>query len=181
MKVLGFVSIAFLANLCLSNAQTCVSATVITIKGDTLQGEIVVNDKKPIQKFEKIVFKDKNGTQKNYKPEKVKSYTMGDEQFVSLDTDGYPRFYKLLVTGRICLLEVMVEMQVGKKIESQTEYYLSGSNFKKPVAVKSKRFNKQLADWTKDIPDLAAGYTKEEFDKEQAIEILNKYNSSKEH
>lgn len=160
-------------------AQNFVKAHIITIKHDTIYGEAQVNEKKPIMKFEKVIFKDQNGIQKNYKPEKLLEYTMGDDRFISLDTDGYPRFYKVLAAGSINLYELIVEMQVGKNIVPQTEYYLSNAGNKKLVAVKTKRFNKQLLDWMGDFGAIASKYNKEEFDVALATTLIKEYNGAK--
>ena len=173
------LSVGFMCLCLIGSAQNFVKAKIITIKGDTLFGEAMVNDKKPMMKFEKVVFKDQTGIQKNYKPEKLLEYYLGEDRFISLDTDGYPRFYKVLASGAINLYELMVEMQVGNKIVPETEYYLSNAGNKKLVGVKSKKFKKQLLDWMGDYQAIAAKYDKEEFDLALAVTLLNEYNTAK--
>jgi hypothetical protein len=179
MNKISLLLLSLFIGISLVQSQTFVKTVVVTLKGDTLKGEAQINTKKPLQKFEKIIFRDASGIQKNFKPDKVTSYTLDTDYFISLNQDGEPRFYRVLANGAINLYELGFEMQVGNKIEADVEYYLSYPENKRLVEIKKKKFKKQLADWLKENPDIAAKYTDEEFDAEKAAAVINEFNNWK--
>lgn len=160
-------------------AQSFIKAKVVTTKGDTVYGEAQINTKKLMQKYEKVILRDANGIQKIFKADKASAYFLENDQFISLDNDGEPRFYRVLALGAVNLYELGVEMQVGNKIVPELEYYLSYPQNKRLVEVKKKKFKKQIADWLKDNPDIASKYTEEEFDESKATAIIIEFNNWK--
>jgi len=173
------IGIFLISSSLMVGAQTFVTAKVVTLTGDTLRGEAQVNAKKPMLAYEKIIFKDAAGIQKIYKADKVVSYMLEGDSYFSMDSDGEPRFYRVLSKGAVNLYELGVEMQIGEKIVTEKAYYLSYSENKRLVEVKRKKFKKQINECLKENPALAAKYVAEEFDAEKAIAILNEFNSWK--
>jgi hypothetical protein len=156
--------------------QVFVPATLVTFKHDTLRGEAQISAKKPLMQYEKVIFKDANGIQKNYKADKLISYTLDKDFFIALDNDGEARLYKVLAMGAINLYELGIEMQIGNKLVPDKEYYLSYPENKRLVEVKRKKFKKQISDWLKENPAIAANYDSEEFDAEKAAKVLQEFN-----
>lgn len=174
-RLTGMMMICFL----MVRSQSFVPATLITYKNDTLRGEAQVNPKKPLQQYDKVIFRDASGAQKNYRAEKLISYTLDKDFYIALDNDGEPRFYRVLAKGAVNLYELGVEMQVGDKIVPEKEYYLAHPDNKKLVVVRRKKFKNQLSDWLKDNPALAERYDSETFDPEKAAILINEFNSWK--
>jgi hypothetical protein len=170
------LTLLFFVLCALLRAQTFVPATVVTFKKDTLKGEAQINTKKPLMQYEKVIFRDLNGIQKNYKADKLLSYTLENDAYIGLDNDGEPRFYKVLAKGAVNLYELGIEMQIGNKIVPDKEYYLSYPENKRLVEVKRKKFKRQISDWLKENPALADKYDTEEFDAEKAAALINEYN-----
>jgi hypothetical protein len=159
---------------------TFVKAYVVPLKGDTIKGEAKVNPKKPTEIYDKVTFRDKNGVQKNYKPEKLQAYGLDSAHFISLTHDGEPKFYKVLAKGAINFYTIAFESMNVNEIILENEYYIANPDNKKLVIVKQNKFKKQLADWMKDNQDIAAGYTEEKnFDETRAIAVINEYNAWK--
>lgn len=160
--------------------QNAIKAYVVTLKGDTVRGEAQMNPKKPLQHYDKLVFKDLNGVQKNYKADKLKSYCLDKEYYIGFTYDGEPKFYHALVRGSVNLYEVKFEFQQGKEVITESEYFLSQPDNKKMIPVKTAKFKKQLADWTKDKPEIAENYPDDkEFDEKAAIASITEYNTWK--
>jgi hypothetical protein len=153
---------------------------IVTTKGDTIKGEVKVNTKNEFEVYEKIAFKDPSGAQKNYKPAKIKAYGFNGQHYVSMTSDGEPRFYQLLVKGDISLYKMIFEAMRMNELSYDAEYYIAKPDSKKLVVVKENKFKKQITEWMKDNPELLNDYEDaKEFDQEKAMALINQYNSWK--
>ncbi|MDI1353941.1 MAG: hypothetical protein PSX36_03435 [bacterium] len=122
-----FLTALFVTTLaiCASAQGTFVKGYIVTSKKDTIKGEVKLNPKKESEAYEKIYFKDQNGGQKTYKAAKLLEYGIGGDRFISLDTDGEPRFYKVLAQGAINFYVVLFETVRMNEISFEPEYYLA--------------------------------------------------------
>lgn len=174
--LLYFFLLPFLA----ISQQTYVKGYLVTDKGDTLKGEIKTNPKKEPELYTKVFFKDANGMQKTYKPEKTKGYGFGSRRFVAVTADGEGRYFEILVQGTIGLYKTSVEATKMNETVFETLYYLSRAGDTSPTPVKENKFKKQLQELMKDNPDIAASYSEEKkFDPEKAAEVIQNYNNWK--
>lgn len=150
---------------------------MINMTGDTLKGEIKMNPKKDFDNFNRVSFKDANGVQKNYKPDKVKGYGFENKHFISSKLDGEPTFYKVLSKGNLLLLEVMVEVQQMNEITTKTEYYFAKADESEYTKLKENKFRKQFGEVMKDNPEILSNADEgKKFEIEKVVEIVNHYN-----
>lgn len=154
-----------------------VKGYIITMKGDTLRGEVKINPKKEFDSYNKAVFKDASGVQKNYKPDKVKGYGFEGKDFVSSTYMDDHSFFKVLSKGRIMLLEVMYEVMKMNEIYYKNEYYFATEEEKEFVKLKENKVKKQLGEYMKDNTDILENLGDEKFDIEKVTEVVNQYNS----
>src|SRR3954467_4216646 len=84
-----------------SSQSVFVKGYMLNEKGDTLWGEVKTNPKKEHEVYNKFTFKDAMGAQKNCKPNKVKAYGFSGQHFVSMDSDGEPKYFQALARGEI--------------------------------------------------------------------------------
>lgn len=159
---------------------TFVKGYVLTETGDTIKGEVKINPKKEQDNYSKVFFKDATGTQKNYKPNKLKGYGFENQHFISMDYEGEPKFYKALVRGEISFYKMMFEVVNMNATSYDGEYFLTRKDDKKMSGVKEGKFKKQL----QDMMSGASGYANEyEGDKkvneESAVKAINNYNNRK--
>ena len=164
-----------------TNAQPgFVTGYIVNAKGDTVKGEVKPNVKKEHEAYIKVVFKDANGVQKTYKPNKIKGYGFNDQNFVGMDLDGELNFYRLLAKGEINFYKLMFEAMHMNEIVYESEYYISHPDNKKMVLVKESKFKKQMLDWMKDNQEFINTYDDDKkFDSEKAIEVIKQYNAWK--
>jgi len=164
-----------------ANAQIAfVKGYVVNEKGDTLKGEVKINPKKEQDNYNKVFFKDESGTQKNYKPNKVKAYGFDKQNYITMDYEGEPKFYKALVRGEISLYKMMFEVTNMNATSFDGEYYIMHKDDKKMTPVKEGKFKKQL----QDMMSGAAGYANDyegdkKLNEEKAVEVINNYNNRK--
>ena len=182
---------AFLAvfTFATTNAQiTFTKGYLVNEKGDTLRGEVKMNPKKEQDYYARVTFKDASGTQKNYKPAKVKAYGFDNEHFVSIVNNDEGLFYKRLTNGPILLYKGAFEVVVMNKATWEFEYFLfkqgdnlPGGKAGKLTDVKEAKFKKQLQEWMKDGQEYAEAYndSDKKLNVESAIEVINKYNDWK--
>lgn len=157
-----------------------VKGYLINEKGDTLHGEIKLNPKKEHDNYSKVFFKDNSGTQKNYKPNKVKGYGYDNNNYVSMTEDEESRFYKRLTIGNIILFKSAFEVVNMNASSFDFEYFLFREGDKKLTAVKESKFKKQLQEWMSGAAAFASEYQEEKkFNEASAIEVINKYNDWK--
>jgi hypothetical protein len=178
MKTIRIITVLLLPAIGMLS-QNYVKGYVITEKGDSINGEIKFNPKKEYDVYVKLPFKDANGAQKNYKPEKVKRYGIENRQFSSFEEGGEFRFFEALAKGDISLFKTVTEATRMNETSFEPEYYLMRSD-KKLVDVKETKFRKQIAEWMKDQPEIAEEYPDEKkFDPEKAVLVIRHYNSIK--
>ncbi len=162
-----------------ANAQvTFVKGYLVNEKGDTLRGEVKINPKKEQDNYNKVFFKDESGTQKNYKPNKVKAYGFDNQHFIAMEYEGEQKFYRALIRGEISLYKMMFEVVNMNAVSWDGEYYLSRKDDKKMITVKEAKFKKQL----QEMMSGAAGFANEyegdkKLNEEKAVEVIGKYNN----
>lgn len=159
---------------------TFVKGYMISEKGDTLKGEIKINPKKEHENHSKLFFKDASGTQKNYKPNKVKGYGYENKNYVSITEDDEPKFFQRLTNGDIILYKTAFEVITMNASSYDYEYYLFRQGDKKLTTVKQGKFKKQLQEWMSGSAGFANEFQDEKkFNETSAIDVITKYNDWK--
>ncbi|MCU0359313.1 MAG: hypothetical protein MUF75_01140 [Bacteroidia bacterium] len=186
MNVFGFYRIVFgllLLAIMPAYAQTYYEkGYLVNDKGDTIRGEVKLNQKKEFEVYTKVTFRDEKGIQKNYKIEKVKAYGYKDRQFLKMDYGSEEYFYEVLAVGAISYYKIIFEALYAKTVELETEYFIQKAGSKKVVPMKSSKFKKTMLDWMEDHSEFITAYEEPEpkkFDEAKAIEIINQYNAWK--
>src|SRR5687768_5770762 len=82
---------------------------IIGPTGDTLRGEVKVNEKKPQEHYNKVMFRDDKGMQKTYKPIKIKGYGFGGNDYIAYTENEESPFYRVLAQGTLSLYVLMYE------------------------------------------------------------------------
>jgi len=153
---------------------------IVTINGDTLRGEIKANPKKELSLFAKVMFRDKEGSTKTYKADKIKAFSYFNiekkkwHQFISI-TDDEPKFYKVAISYPVKIFEYQFEdMKMGEFFTAKEYYLQKGEKF---VELKSKKLKKQLTEYI-DNPDILSEIEKmEEIDIDKLSVLLEKHYS----
>lgn len=157
-----------------------VKGYIVNEKGDTLKGEVKINPKKEQDNYSKVFFKEESGTQKNYKPNKVKAYGFENQNYVSMDYEGELKFYKALVRGEISMYKMMFEIVNMNATSYDGEYYITRQGDKKMTLVKEGKFKKQLQEMMSGASGYANEYEGEKkINEESAISAIKKYNERK--
>lgn len=151
---------------------------LVLANGDTLKGEVKINEKRPLEPYVKVTFRETSGVQKTHKPIKTLAYGFEGQHFLSFRHHDEPGFYRVLSKGAITLLEFKYEGLRMNKPYIETEYYIvaDGKNLEE---VKEKNFKKQLNSLMSDNPEAAAAYEQDKFDPEAAAALFNEYNAGK--
>lgn len=154
-------------------------AYIITEKGDTLKGEAKPN-KKELDNYSKITFKDEKGVQKMYRATKIKGYGIKDDHYISMDSDDEKKFYKVLASGDINFYKLGYEGLRMNSVVFEVEYYVSRKNDPELSLVKESKFKKQLGEWMEDNMEFIDAYGEDKkFDVEKALLAITNYNSWK--
>lgn len=154
---------------------------IVNAKGDTLRGYAKVNPKKVYENHYKVMFKDTTGSQKTYKPEKIRAYGYDDVHYLSITEDGESLFFQVLSRGHINLYKFMFEAMRMNKVVFMPEYYLAKGDSGKLELVKEHRFRKQIADWMEDNPSMLDTYEDKDpdFYIDRATALIDRYNAWK--
>ena len=158
---------------------TFVKGYMLTLKGDSVKGEVKINPKRLSENFTKLFFKDNEGVQKNYKPDKVKGYGYEGKHFIAEKFGDEICFYKVLSKGKVMLYEMVYEEYNVSSTYYKSEYYFSQTGDKEFSRIKQGKFKKQLSDVMKDNPEYIQGITEDEkkFEIEKVIDAFNQYNA----
>lgn len=179
MKKLIAIAAIILSFNCLFAQVTFVKGYMITLKGDTVKGEVKINPKRLGDNFTKLFFKDNEGVQKNYKPDKVKGYGYEGKHFIAEKFGDEICFYKILAKGKVTLYEMVYEEYNVSSTYFKSEYYFSQEGDKEFTRIKQGKFKKQLSDVMKDNTEFIQNATEDEkkFEIEKVIDIVNQYNA----
>jgi hypothetical protein len=145
---------------------------VITLKGDTLKGEIEVNPKKELDCYKKVKFRaGKAGAIKNFTPEKIKQYRLDTTTFVSTVVDDEPVFVKRLLAGTLNVYEGRSELSEGLP-----DYFFEKDGKIIVIQDKPKQFKKQLIPVMSDNAEIVKAIETEKYNFDSLLELFKAYN-----
>jgi len=151
---------------------------VITNNGDTIRGDVKVNDKKEYDLFRKVTLKLSETEKKMFNPSKIKSYVVDGQQFVVRKIDDEMVFVKVLSQGGVNLYQHQFEYYHGEEVRHDSEYYLekSGTELTK---VKGNKFKKIVAEVMADHTELVQKVQQSEgkYEGDAIVEVVEEYNA----
>jgi hypothetical protein len=149
---------------------------VLTLKGDTLKGEIKKNLKKEFDNFCRAAYRKSDGGEiKTFRPDKIKEYCVDGVTFVSRNIEGEQVFVKRVSKGTLNLYEAQVEVLIMNDLKVKSDYYMEkeAGEF---VKIKSGKFKKQITDVMSDNEEIVKGLEEKKYDYENVVELFNVYN-----
>lgn len=133
------------------------SSYIITLKGDTIKGNLKLSKLKKFEHFEKITFIDeKTKKPRPYLPHKIKEYYLNNYQYISAYHNSKPVFFKVLCKGNLTLYTYYTEVfDEGNAIEIH-DYVVevNGAAKEQFVLLESKSVKKQLKELFKNNKEL---------------------------
>lgn len=122
-------------------------AYVVTLKGDTIKGQIKIPKTKKVELFQKISFKDKTNKIRLYTPDKINGYGHNNYYFISAFHNNKSCYFKVLSKGKASLFQTTFEV-VEEGIPNEVEEFCvmedkSDGEFK---VIDEKGVKKQLKD-----------------------------------
>ncbi|MES2761274.1 MAG: hypothetical protein V4677_03665 [Bacteroidota bacterium] len=122
-------------------------AYIITLKGDTIKGQIKIPKIKKVELFQKISFKDATNKIRLYTPDKISGYGHKNYYYISAFHNNKSCYFKVLSKGKASLFETMFEV-VEEGVASEIAEFCvmeekSDGQFK---VVDEKGLKKQLKD-----------------------------------
>lgn len=163
------------------SAQSTISpGYIITIKGDTLKGQIKFNPKNDLLLYDAITFQTNASDKKSYRANKIKEYSFDGNVFVSRMIDGKPVFVKRLSAGAVNLYEYKVEEFFMNNIHVRVNYYMEKLGDTEFMHIRESKFKKQLAEALSDDQDLIKDIQEKKYDYENIVDIFEQYNKNKE-
>lgn len=122
-------------------------AYVVTLKGDTIKGQIKIPKIKKVELFQKISFKDATNKIRLYTPDKINGYGHKDYYYISAFHNSKSCYFKVLSKGKVSLFETMFEMIDEGVVSELVEFCVmeekGDGSFK---IVDAKGLKKQLKD-----------------------------------
>lgn len=130
-------------------------AYVVTLKGDTLRGQIKIPAIKKSELYQKISFKDKTNKIKLYTPDRIKGYGYDNYYYITAFHNNKSCFFKVLSSGSISLFMIKFEtFDEGEAREVQEYCYMLEKGDGQFKVIDNKGLKKQLKDIFKSNKDL---------------------------
>ena len=85
-------------------------AYIVTLKGDTVKGQIKIPKTKKMELFQKISFKDQANKIRLYTPDKINGYGHNGYYFISAFHNNKSCYFKVLSKGKVSLFQTGFEM-----------------------------------------------------------------------
>lgn len=97
-------------------------AYVITLKGDTIKGQIKMPKAKKVELFQKISFKDKTNKVRLYTPDRINGYGHNNYYFISAYHNNKSCYFKVLSKGKVSLFQTTFEI-IEEGIANEVEEF----------------------------------------------------------
>ncbi|TND08671.1 MAG: hypothetical protein FD123_1887 [Bacteroidetes bacterium] len=156
---------------------------VVTVKGDTVRGDVKINDKKEFDLFRKVSMKLSETENKTFKPEKLKEYTVDGQRFITKKIDDEFVFVKVVAHGQVNLYLHQFEVYHGEEVRHDSEYYIEKSSTasadSQPAKIKgSGKFKKLVAELMNDHEELVKKVQSSDskYEGEAIVEVITEYN-----
>ena len=156
-----------------------VKGYVITLKGDTVRGDIKINPKKEAEPYVKVSVKNEKGEAKSFKAEKAKLYVAENITYVAKKFNDETFFFKVISTGAITLYELHYEeFSVANANEAvvKTDYFMEKSDGGELVKIKSGKFRKQVSDVMQDNEVIVQDINEKKYTYDNLQELFEEYN-----
>lgn len=152
---------------------------VVTLKGDTLKGDIKIPKVgKEHEMFAKVFIKISEADQKSLKAEKVKEYVVDGQHFVVRKFDGDMVFMKKLSSGALNLYEYKYETYVMNDVKVRSEYFIEKDGKEELTKIKSGKLKKQIAEVISDNEELVKQVeASDKLEQDQLVQVVNEYNT----
>lgn len=154
-----------------------VDGYMIKTEGDTVKVSIKLNEKKPVELFEKVYIKVTEADKKTYKPGKIMGFGFNGEDYISKKVDGTDVFLKRIAAGTINLYEHQVEVVQMNKEKIVSDFYAEKYSGTELIPIKSSKFKKQVTDLVKDNEDLLKDIEDKKYEFENLKELVEEYNN----
>ncbi|MBI3518821.1 MAG: hypothetical protein HY062_05635 [Bacteroidetes bacterium] len=86
------------------------NAYVVTLKGDTIKGQLKMPKTKKIELYQKINFKDPSNKVRLYTPDKIKGYGYDNYYYISAFHNNRSCYFKVLSQGKVSLYQTVFEV-----------------------------------------------------------------------
>lgn len=131
-------------------------AYVVTLKGDTLRGQIKMPPVKKLELYQKISFKDKTNKIKPYTSDRIKGYGYNNYYYISAFHNNKSCFFKVLSIGQLSLFMTKFEvLDEGETHEVHEYCYMLEKGDGQFKILEAKGLKKQLKDLFKSNKTLA--------------------------
>lgn len=163
-----------------SAQSTLTAGYIITVKGDTLKGQVKFNPKNDLLLYDAITFQTNAADKKSYRANKIKEYSFDGNVFVSRLIDDKPVFVKRLSAGAVNLYEYKMEEYFMNNIHLRVDYYMEKLGDSELIHIRESKFKKQLAEALSDDQDLIKDIQEKKYDYENIVDIFEQYNKNKD-
>lgn len=158
---------------------TFVKGYIVTLKGDTMKGEIRQNPKKDVDNFTKVYFRVSEREEgKTYHAEKLQGYGFLTQTFIQKKVDGEMVFVRVEALGALNLYESKYETEAMNKIVTDSDFYVEKNGDEKAnlIHIKSGKFKKDMAELLKDDTDLVQDIDQQKYSFDDIQDVINQYN-----
>lgn len=156
---------------------------VITLKNDTIKGEVIERDKKTGLRLDddKVRLIISPTEKKTFSPGKIKSYFNGEYTFESVEfKDGEFTFMQPLAKGVLTLYQLDVErLKKGVVEVTETQYYLKKTADKQALVTKITyiNFRKETPAFIKDHEEMVDEINSKDLVYEDLEKLVKDYNT----
>ncbi len=156
----------------------------VTLKGDTVRGQVQVNPPSNEDFYKQFYFKDQRSKKpKLFTAQRVKAYGFNDKDFVMVTLSQKKVFIERLTRGRLRFYEYRYSNGNAEN-ELQTVYYIKDTQPESAdlelttlKKLSTKFYKKNLKPFMKDQPTIWNNLDKYSFNEQNVISAVNDFNS----
>jgi hypothetical protein len=150
----------------------------VLVNGDTLKGGIKYKSGEEIK--DRITIKISDEEKRTYKASELKSFTAGNETFISYKLNDEMVFLKELARGAIELYELQIPFTQGGSDIFKYELYYRKQKETTLTPIKQGSWKKQVAELIADNASLAQQVEKGKIKLDDLPALIRNYNAQKE-
>ena len=178
-KIILFAFLAGLINS-ISAQSTFEKGYIITLNGDTLQGQIKYNPKNELPLFDVVSFQTNPSDKKSYHANKIKEFSFDGNVYVARMIEDKAVFVKRLSAGAINLYEYRAEEFFMNNVRVNTNYYMEKIGNIELVHIKESKFKKQIIEIMADDESVIKDLHEKKYEYANIVDLFEQYNRNKD-
>lgn len=150
---------------------------IVTMKNDTITGEVKLNEKDELERYMKMHFIEKSGGPvKHYLPIKIHAYGYDGNDYRAVKYDNQWVFMQVICSGKISVFEFKAPTAWGNERKESAYFVMKGGMEELSRVYIDSKLKKQIKGFINDDKELWKTYDGRDMDFSAMVQLIRSYN-----